>query len=150
MQSRAVEKTDFSALDASLHIADGVARSDDLELKSPFLRLGGAGSFDIGRGRIDYTARATVTDTAAGQGGAGLEALRGVTVPVQLSGPFDAIDWKVQWSAVATAALRHQLKDKLGEALGGRLGTAPGQADAASAPRRPEDLLKDRLRRLLK
>lgn len=150
VQSRAVEKTDFSALDASLHIADGVARSDDLELKSPFLRLGGAGSFDIGRGRIDYTARATVTDTAAGQGGAGLEALRGVTVPVQLSGPFDAIDWKVQWSAVATAALRHQLKDKLGEALGGRLGTAPGQADAASAPRRPEDLLKDRLRRLLK
>lgn len=150
VQSRAIEKTDFSALRASARISDGVARSDDLDLKSPFLRLGGAGSFDIGRGRIDYTARATVTDTAAGQDGAGLEALRGLTVPVHLSGPFDAMDWKIQWSGVASAAIQNKLKDKLGEALGARLGTAPRPTDAASAPKKPEDLLKDRLKDKLK
>ena len=77
---------------------NGVAQSDDLDVKSPFLRIGGAGCFDIGRGRIDYTARVTVIDSALGQGGAGLDALRGVTVPVALSGPFDAIDWQIQWS----------------------------------------------------
>ena len=61
------EKTDFSELSASFQIADGVARSKDLDVKSPFLRLGGEGAVDIGKGRIDYTARATVTSTAAGQ-----------------------------------------------------------------------------------
>ena len=35
------EKTDFSELSASARIADGVAHSDDLDIKSPFLRIGG-------------------------------------------------------------------------------------------------------------
>ena len=43
------EKTDFSELSASFRIADGVARSNDLDMKSPFLRLGGDGAIDIGR-----------------------------------------------------------------------------------------------------
>jgi AsmA protein len=145
-----VEKTDFSELRASARIADGVAQSDDLDLKSPFLRIGGAGRFDIGRGRIDYTARAKLTPTATGQGGAGLEALRGVEVPVALSGPFDAIDWKIQWSGVAEAAVRNKLQEKLAESLGGKLGVPSSRADAASAPSQPKDVLKDALKGLFK
>jgi AsmA protein len=145
-----VEKTDFSELRASARIAEGVAHSDDLDLKSPFLRIGGAGRFDIGRGRIDYTARAKVTTTAAGQGGAGLEALRGIEVPVALSGPFDAIDWKIQWSGVAEAALRNKLQEKFGESIGAKLGVPPLRADAASAPTKPKDVLKDTLKGLFK
>ena len=87
-------------------------------MRSPFLRGGGAGEFDIGRGRIDYTARLTVTGAPTGQDGADLAALRGVTVPVRLSGPFDAIEWNIQWSAVAAAAVEFRLKDKLRELLG--------------------------------
>ncbi|MDP3208598.1 MAG: AsmA-like C-terminal region-containing protein, partial [Rhodoglobus sp.] len=108
-QAKATEKTDFTELSASARIASGVAHSDDLDLKSPYLRIGGAGRFDIGQGRIDYTARATVTASPAGQDGAELRALRGVTVPVVLSGPFDAIDWRIQWSGVAAAALENKL-----------------------------------------
>ena len=145
-----VEKTDFSELRASARIAGGVAQSDDLDLKSPFLRIGGAGRFDIGRGRIDYTARAKLTPTAAGQGGAGLEALRGVEVPVALSGPFDAIDWKIQWSGVAEAAVRNKLQEKLAESIGAKLGGPPSRADAASAPTKPKDVLKDTLKGLFK
>ncbi len=117
----AVEKTDFSEMQASATIADGVAHSEDLDLKSPYLRIAGAGRFDIGRGRVDYTARATVTDSAAGQGGTGLEALRGVTVPVLLSGRFDAIDWKIQWAGIGSAALRNQVEDRLKDKLKGGL-----------------------------
>jgi AsmA protein len=152
-RARETEKTDFSELNMSARIADGVAQSDDLDLKSPFLRVGGAGRFDIGRGRIDYTARATVTASATGQDGAGLEALRGVTVPVLLSGPFEAIDWKIQWSAVASAAVKDKLKDKLTEALGARLGVPPAGADAAAsapAPARPQDVLRDQVKDRLK
>ncbi len=144
------EKTDFSELTASARIEGGVARSDDLDLKSPFLRIGGSGRFDIGQGRIDYTARATVSSTATGQDGAELAALRGVTVPVQLSGPFDAIDWKVQWSGVAAAAIENKLKEKLAEKLG--LFDKPAETAAsapAGPPQKPEDKLKDKLRGLL-
>ncbi len=130
-QAATTEKTDFSELTASARIAGGVAHSDDLDMKSPFLRIGGAGRFDIGRGTVDYTARATVVETSKGQEGADLAALKGLTVPVQLSGPFDAIDWKIQWSAVAGKALESQLKDKLSERLG--IKPVPQPAGTAAA-----------------
>jgi AsmA protein len=148
-KASATEKTDFSELTASARIEGGVARSDDLDLKSPFLRIGGSGKFDIGAGRIDYVARTTVASSPTGQDGAELAALRGVTVPVQLSGPFDAIDWKVQWSGVAAAAVENRLKDKLSDKLGLAKPNEPAQGASAPAPQKLEDKLKDRLRGLL-
>jgi AsmA protein len=144
-KASSAEKTDFSELTASARIEGGVARSDDLDLKSPFLRIGGSGKFDIGAGRIDYTARATVSNTATGQDGAELAALRGVTVPVQLSGPFEAIDWKVQWSGVAAAAVENKLKEKLAEKLFGK----PAEGAASEPAKKPQEQLKDKLRGLL-
>ena len=61
-QARRTEKTDFSELTASFRIANGVARNDDLGMKSPFIRLGGAG--DIGAERMDYLAKASGVATA--------------------------------------------------------------------------------------
>lgn len=142
------EKTDFSELSASFQIADGVARSRDLDLKSPFLRLGGEGAIDVGRGRMDYVSRVTVTNTSKGQGGAELAALRGVTIPVRLAGPFDALDWRIEWSSVAAAAVQRRLEDKLGEKLGEKLGVKP-PAGAASAVS-PQDALKNTLKGLFK
>jgi AsmA protein len=144
-KASSAEKTDFSELTASARIEGGVARSDDLEMKSPFLRIGGAGKFDIGAGRIDYTARATVASTTTGQDGAELAALRGVTVPVKLSGPFEAIDWNVQWSGMAAAAVENKLKDKLAEKLGLLKPSAPEPAGSAP-PQRTEDKLKEKLK----
>ena len=138
------EKTDFSELSASFPIADGVARNRDLDMKSPFLRLGGEGAIDVGRGRIDYVARATVASTMKGQDGAELAALKGLTIPVRLTGPFESLAWNIEWSAVATAAVTKQLEDKLGEKLG--LKPAPGGASKPSAT----DTLKKGLKGLFK
>jgi AsmA protein len=156
-KARQTEKTDFSELNASFQIADGVARNKDLDVKSPFLRLGGDGAIDIGRSRIDYTARAVVANTSKGQGGDELAALRGLTVPVKLTGPLDAIDWRIQWSAVAVGAAENTVKNKLEEKLKKELGldkrAAPPAAGAsepeAPAPK-PRDRLKDKLKDLLK
>jgi AsmA protein len=153
-KAKQTEQTDFSELTATAQIAGGVARSNDLDVKSPFLRLGGAGTFDIGKGLIDYVAKATVVATAAGQD-SDLAALKGVTVPVLLSGPFEAMEWKIQWSQVASAAIEARAKDKLKEALAERLGVkaAPGAASgptaAASAPSVKEQV-KDKLKEGLK
>jgi AsmA protein len=148
-KANATEQTDFSELRVSAHIADGVAQSDDLDVRSPFLRIGGAGRFDIGRGRVDYTARATVIASAAGQG-AGTDALRGITVPVLLAGPFDAIDWQIQWSGVAASVIKGQLQDKLTGALGRQLGLPGGAASAPGTARDARDALKNSLKGLLR
>lgn len=146
------EKTDFSELHVSFNVAEGVARSNDLDVKSPFLRISGAGTIDIGRGRVDYLVRTTVTDTAKGQGGDELAALRGVTVPVRLSGPFDALDWKIEWSAVATGAIANKLRDRLGDKLG--IGAPDAAASAPAKPATPKEAareaLKDKLRNIFK
>ncbi|HEY0856644.1 MAG TPA: AsmA family protein [Albitalea sp.] len=138
------EKTDFSELSASFQIADGVARNRDLDMKSPFLRLGGEGAIDVGRGRIDYLARATVTSTSQGQDAADLAALKGLTVPVRLAGPFESLDWKIEWSSVAAGLVTRKLEDKLSE----KLGLKP-PAQGASQPS-PADALKNKLKGLFK
>ncbi|HEX6722002.1 MAG TPA: AsmA family protein [Burkholderiaceae bacterium] len=153
--SNATEKTDFSEMTASARIANGVAQSDDLDVKSPFLRIGGAGQFDVGRGNVDYTARATVVETSKGQEGAELAALRGVTVPVKLSGPFEAIDYRIQWSLVAASLVESRVKGVLNKELGSRLGfpaSPASQAGAASTPQQPQQQKssKDKLRESLK
>ena len=143
------EKTDFSELQASFVLSEGVARNTDLDMKSPFLRLGGDGAIDIGRDRIDYTARAAVVGAPVGQDGGELAALKGVTVPVRLTGALGAVEWRIQWSAIAMAAVQNQLKSKLEERLG--LKRPDAAASGASAPNSVRDQVKEQLlKRLFK
>ena len=106
------EKTDFSELAGSFRIAKGVAHNDDLSIKSPLLRIGGAGDIDLGADRLDYLMKATVVSTLQGQGGPELQALKGVTVPVRLSGPFTAIGWHIDFAGMASEAARQKLEEK--------------------------------------
>ena len=150
------EKTDFSELSASFVITDGVARNTDLDAKSPFFRLGGDGALDVGKGVIDYTARATIASTAKGQDGADLAALKGLTIPVHLSGPFEAMDWRIQWSAIAAQAIKTevgaQVKDKLKERLGlsSAASAASGSSDSAALKDAAKEKLKEKLKGLFK
>ncbi|MBX3591597.1 MAG: AsmA family protein [Burkholderiaceae bacterium] len=138
------DRTAFSSLDASFVVRDGVARNDDLDLRSPLLRVGGAGQVDLPRRRLDYLARVSVVGTLSGQGGAELAALRGVTVPVQVSGPFGALSYRVDVAALAIDAARRELTRRLQEELLGK--PAPG-ATEPSKPVSPRDLLDRLLRR---
>jgi len=111
-QAKASDKTDFSELTGSFHIANGVAHNDDLAAKSPFLRLAGAGDIDIGNDQMNYLAKASVVATAAGQGGQGLDHLKGLTVPVRVTGPFDKLSYKLELSALATEAVKAKVEEK--------------------------------------
>ena len=119
------EKTDFSELKASFKIANGVAHNDDLSMKSPLLRLSGAGDIDIGKDSIDYLAKATLAKTLEGQGGA--DSVGGLTVPVRVSGPFVDLKYGLDFGAMVgdagkqkidatKAAARQQLDVKKEEA----------------------------------
>ncbi len=111
-QAKAGEKTDFSELSATLKIAGGVARNDDLAMKSPFLRLGGAGDIDIGNGQMNYLAKTSVVTSATGQGGQGLEHMKGLTVPVRVSGPFEGLSYKLELGSLVADAAKAKVEEK--------------------------------------
>lgn len=114
-QAKQTEKTDFSELTASFRIANGVARNDDLSMKSPFIRLGGAGDINIGEDRMDYVAKASVVNTSGGQGGQELDHLKGLTVPVRVSGPFDKLAYNIEFGGLVAEAAKAKVEEKVKE-----------------------------------
>src|SRR4051812_30898809 len=116
------QQTDFSELNATFKIQNGVAHNDDLDVKSPLFRVTGNGNIDVGNSTIDYTTNATVVASTKGQGGEDLAQLSGLTVPVRLIGPFDALAYKVDYAAVATNLAKSKAGEKIRGAIEERLG----------------------------
>jgi AsmA protein len=115
------DKTDFTELSASFVIRGGIARNDDLAAKSPFLRLGGAGTIDIGASQVDYLAKVSLVNTSGGQGAKDLGDMRGLTIPVRLSGPFDALKYRIDFAAAATDAVKQQVQESVKEKVQDKL-----------------------------
>ncbi len=112
------QKTDFTELGVSFVIKDGIATSNDLHVKSPLLRIGGEGRADLVASTLEYTVRASVVATSTGQGGKELESVRGVTIPVRLTGPFDQLAWQIDWETAGKEALKGRAKEELQKRLG--------------------------------
>jgi AsmA protein len=122
--AQASQRTDLSEFSASFVIKNGVAHNDDLSAKSPLLRLSGAGDVDIGGGSLNYVAKASVVASSAGQGGKDLAELNGLTIPVQISGPFEAPRYRVDFKGLAGNVAKQQAQkaeDKLKERVQDRL-----------------------------
>jgi AsmA protein len=142
------EKTDFSELSASFAIRNGIAHNEDLALKSPFLRLTGSGDINIGNDTMDYLAKVTVVASASGQGGKDLGDLRGLTVPVRLSGPYDALKYRIDFGAMVGEAAKEKAKEAVKDAISQRLGLGGAKADAQKPD--PKDQVRDALKGLFK
>lgn len=131
------QQTDFSELSASFVIRNGIAHNDDSSAKAPLFRLTGAGDIDIAGERIDYRAKAAVVGSAEGQSGRELGQLRGLSLPVRIVGPFDALKYEIDYKSVAAEMAKSRVKEKLQQ----RLGVKPGQGGSV------EDKLRGLLRR---
>jgi AsmA protein len=140
--SSATEKTDFSEMHASFVIRDGVAHNEDLSMKSPLIRLTGAGDINIGADSLNYLAKATVVATSKGQGGAELESLKGLTIPVKISGPFADPKYALDYSAVATQAATEKVKEQIEERIFGK----PAAAGDGTQPKTTQEKAKDALK----
>jgi AsmA protein len=104
------EKTDFSELKASFKVNNGVAHNDDLSLKSPLLRLSGSGDINIANDSLNYLAKATLTNTLQGQGGA--DNASGITLPVRFSGPFTDLKYTLDFGAMVSSATKQKIESK--------------------------------------
>jgi AsmA protein len=119
-------QTEFSQLDASLDIQNGVGRSADLNGRSDFLNVTGEGTLDFVQGRIDYLLRARVVNTGGGRAGPEMVFLNGVTVPVAVQGPFNGVEWQVGWSAVTAGMVVRSVPNVARGALGATGGVLRG------------------------
>jgi len=102
-------KTDFTELSASFNIINGVAKNNDLAAKSPYVRISGQGEIDLPGENINYKVIAKVVNTGKGQGGEELAELRGLSIPVRVSGSFSDPKLKLELSS----ALKDKTKQKL-------------------------------------
>jgi len=130
-------QTDFSEMQARVVFAGGIGTVRDLSVKAPLLRVaaGEPAKLDVPAQRVDLVALVTVVNTSTGQDGKDLAELHNVTVPLHISGPFDAPSYTIQWSQVAGSVLKNFLQETIQEGL--------GKAE-------PVDRLRDRLKGIFK
>lgn len=152
------DATDFTELRGSFQIRDGVVRNEDLVANSPLLRVAGRGSADLPRQQLDYRLDATLVATIEGQGGRSLDELRGVNLPIRITGAFAEPRFRLDLEDVVRERVDERVRreaDRLQQRLLERLGAGDGDsgtqeaAPQSSEPRRLEDQL-DRLRRSLR
>mgnify|MGYP000399627210 CR=1 FL=1 len=94
-QVKEARKTDFSALTASFQIANGVARSDDIQLLAPALRVKGQGQTALVPETLDFLFLTSVVESSKGQGGKSVDELKDVTIPVRIGGHWQAPSYKL-------------------------------------------------------
>ncbi len=100
------EKTEFSEFKASFKVSNGVAHNDDLAVKSTVLRVTGNGDIDIGHDNLNYNAKAVFAKTEQG---------KTATLPVNVSGAFDALKFKVDYGALLTDVAKQKIDEKKDE-----------------------------------
>ncbi|PID63800.1 MAG: hypothetical protein CSB44_00925 [Gammaproteobacteria bacterium] len=105
------QKTDFSSLSMSGQIRNGVIASNDLDMRSPLLRLAGDGQVSLPAENVDYTTTVLVTGTTEGQGGKDLEALKGVKVALPIKATFKELSENA--AGVMIRGLRQSLTSNL-------------------------------------
>jgi len=108
-------QTDFSQLTGTATVTNGVIQNQDLSAKSPLLRVEGKGSVDLPKETLDYLVTAKVVGSLEGQGGKGLDEVRGVAIPVQVAGTFAKPSYKIRLDEAVREAAEEKVKEKVQE-----------------------------------
>jgi AsmA protein len=97
------EKTPFNEFKATFKVRNGVAHNEDLAVISTVLRVTGKGDIDIGHDNLNYNAKAIFAKTEHG---------KTATLPVNVSGAFDDLKFKVDYSALLADVAKQKLDEK--------------------------------------
>ena len=81
-------RTDFSELKAAFNIKEGSSHGNSFDMKSPLFRIAGEGNLALDSASMDYQLAATVASALNRRNAGELTELKGVTVPVRVSGPY--------------------------------------------------------------
>jgi AsmA protein len=106
-------RTDFALLKGSATIKNGVVKNDDLKMKSPLLRISGAGKASLPAETIDYTLTTKFVGSLEGQGGKGDKKLSGVAIPVHVGGTFNSPTYTPDLGALASEAAKKEVDKRI-------------------------------------
>lgn len=112
METGTPGQTDFSELSGSLKMTNGVIKNDDLQAKSPLLRIDGKGEVNLPKNTIDYLVVTELVKSLAGQGGKSRDELSGVPIPVRVTGPLDKPSYRPDLQAALNAKAKEKIEEK--------------------------------------
>lgn len=94
-------KTEFVEMGGTFTMTNGVAHNEDLKLRGPLVQVTGAGDVDLPKKYIKYRIKPLLTASSAEDNATG------ISIPVNISGPFSNIRVKPDFAA----AVKDVLKD---------------------------------------
>ncbi|MGR5251525.1 AsmA family protein [Vibrio astriarenae] len=118
------QKTDFSAMTATLRLNKGVMTTNDLAAQSPLLRVRGEGQANYLKETMDMTISTSVVGSLKGQGGADIDELKDVTIPVRIHGTWAQPKFALVFDDVMKAKAQKEIDrglKKLDEKLGEKI-----------------------------
>lgn len=83
-----VQKTDFSAMKATLKVDKGWVSTNDMSAQSPLLRVTGSGKANFINETVDFLVRTSIVGSLEGQGGKSIDDLKDVTIPIKVTGAW--------------------------------------------------------------
>ncbi|WP_368744416.1 AsmA family protein [Desertibaculum subflavum] len=125
------KQTDFSELTGTFKIVNGIVSNDDLQMKSPLLRVTGKGTVEMPPKTVNYRLEPKLAATTKGQGGK--EDATGITVPVIVTGPWHNISYRPDLGAM----LKDAATGKAMDALKGAVPIPGGTSDGTTTPSAP-------------
>ncbi len=152
-------RTRFSEVTATGVVTDGKLRNDDFFAELPFMRLTGRGTVDFPTATIDYSLSGRVLEKPEFPTEASDELLKEMTravIPFRITGPLAAPKFAIDFGALIKERAKEEIRDRvLDKLLGGDKKEPPpeaqeGEQPAEEEPKDPEDILKDKLKDLLK
>ncbi|MBS0374481.1 MAG: AsmA family protein [Proteobacteria bacterium] len=113
------ERTPFTVLNAHSNLKGGVLATDPLRIETPVLKVAGKGTFQLSDQSVDYQ-----ITTVLQQAPASAPALRGLEIPVAVTGTVRDYKVRPDLGGVAKARLKQELdkhKDQLRDAVTDKL-----------------------------
>lgn len=107
----------FTEMKGTLEFNERTASNDDLEIKSPLFRITGHGQADLAANQLNYLVLATVVESAKGQGGEELGELKGVTLPIRISGGLDSPVYTLDVATILKLTLQRRVEQEVEEKL---------------------------------
>ncbi|MBX2846872.1 MAG: AsmA family protein [Acidiferrobacterales bacterium] len=121
-ESEQDDATGFAELLGTFNLKDYNLSNNDFSVNAPFFRIAGSGDIDLAAQNLDYTLNVAIVKSAAGQGGAAVDELDGLTLPIRLQGsllaPSYSLDTKALYQSLAKAKVEEKKSEFVQEKLG--------------------------------
>lgn len=148
-------RTRFSEISATGTVKDGVLLNDDFFAELPFMQMNGRGTVDLPSTEINYSLTGRVLERPELMGNdvtaEELSDLTRTVIPFKITGTLAEPELGIDFGEILRERVEEEVKNRLlDELLGGDDETEETEEGEEEEELDPEDIIKDRLRDLLK